>query len=61
MKLKINGFTNELEFYNDKVSVLAIKDTKCFTNTIQEINDKINGIESDKIFLLDDKENELKM
>ncbi len=61
MKLKINGFTNELEFYNDKVSILAIKDTKCFTNTIQEINDKINGIESDEIFLLDDKENELKM
>lgn len=61
MKLKINGFTNELEFYNDKVSVLAIKDTKCFTNTIQEINDEINGIESDEIFLLDDKENELKM
>ena len=61
MKLKINGFTNELEFYNDKVSVLAIKDTKCFTNTIQEINDEIKGIESDEIFLLDDKENELKM
>lgn len=61
MKLRINGFTNELDFYNDKVSILVVKDTKCFTNIIQKINDKINGIESEEIFLLDDKENELKM
>ena len=61
MKLRINGFTNELDFYNDKVSILVVKDTKCFTNIIQIINDKINGIESEVIFLLHDKENELKM
>ena len=61
MKLRINGFTNELDFYNDKVSILVVKDTKCFSNIIQKINDKINGIESEEIFLLDDKENELKM
>ena len=61
MKLKINGFTNELEFYDDKVSILSIQDTKCFTNIIQKINDKINGAESDEVFLVDDKENELKM
>ena len=30
MKLKINGFTNLLNFYDDKVGVLEIKDTKCF-------------------------------
>lgn len=49
MKLRINGFTNELDFYNDKVSILVVKDTKCFTNIIQKINDKINGIESEEI------------
>lgn len=61
MKLKINGFTNELEFYEDQVNVLLIKDTKCFTNIIQKINDKIEGIDSDEIFLLDDDNKELNM
>ena len=61
MKLRINGFTNEIEFYEDKVNVLQIKNTKCFTNIIQKLNDKIEGIDLDEIYLLDNKENELKM
>lgn len=61
MKLKINGFTNLLNFYDDKVGVLEIKDTKCFTNIIQKINDKIEGIDNNEIFLLDDENKELKM
>ena len=61
MKLRINGFTNEFEFYEDKVNVLQIKNTKCFTNIIQKLNDKIEGIDLDEIYLLDNKDNELKM
>lgn len=61
MKLKINGFTNELEFYEDKVNLLVIKDTKCYTNIIQKLNDKIEGLESDEIFLLDENDKELKI
>ena len=61
MKLKINGFSNEMEFKEDKVSVLVIKDTKCFTNIIQKLNDEIEGIDSDDIFLLDNNNEELKI
>ncbi len=62
MKLKINGFTNELEFYEDKVNILAINDTKCFTNIIQKLNNKIEDIDdSNDIFLLDKDNKELKI
>ena len=61
MKLKINGFSNEMEFKEDKVSVLVIKDTKCFTNIIQKLNDEIEGIDFDDIFLLDNNNEELKI
>ena len=61
MKLKINGFSNEMEFKEDKVSVLVIKDTKCFTNIIQKLNDKIEGTDFDDIFLLDNNNEELKI
>lgn len=61
MKLKINGFSNEMEFEADKVSVLVIKDTKCFTNIIQKLNDKIEGTDFDDIFLLDNNNEELKI
>lgn len=61
MRLKINGFSNELEFEKDEVSVLVIKDTKCFTNIIQKLNDKIEGIDSGDIFLIDNNNEELKI
>ena len=61
MKLKINGFSNELEFEENKVSVLVIKDTKCFTNIIQKLNDRIEGTDFDDIFLLDNNNEELKI
>ena len=61
MKLKINGFDNEILFDEQSVNVLTIKNPKCFSNIIGIINDKINGIESNEIFLLNDKNEELKM
>lgn len=61
MKLKINGFNNELEIYGDKINVLVIEDTKCFTNIIQILNNKNAGITSNDIFLLDKNDRELKI
>ena len=61
MKLKINGFENEIIFNEENINILQIEDTKCFTHIIQCLNDKINGIETDEIFLLDDNEQEIKL
>lgn len=61
MKLRINGFDNELIFKEGCINVLVIKDTKCFSNIIGVINDKINGIESNEIFLLNEKDEEIRM
>lgn len=61
MKLKINGFDNEIIFNDENINILEIKDSKCFTHIIKILNEKINGIESNEIFLLDNNENELNM
>lgn len=61
MKLRINGFNNEVLFDEECVHILTIKDPKCFSHLIGILNDKINGLESNEIFLLDDKEEELKL
>lgn len=61
MKLKINGFNNEIIFNDENINILKIKDSKCFTHIIEILNEKINGIESNEIFLLDNNENELNM
>lgn len=59
MKLKINGFENEIIFDDETVNILSIKDAKCFSHIIDILNNKMNGIESNEIFLLDNAENEL--
>jgi len=61
MKLKMNGFENEIVFNDDNINVLEIKNSKCFSHIIEIINDKINGIDTNEIFLLDNKDEELKM
>ena len=61
MKLKINGFDNEIVFDEEHINVLTIENIKCFSNIIGILNDKINGIESNEIFLLDDNNEELEM
>lgn len=60
MKLKINGLDNELEFKDNVINVLSIKNRTLFSNIISQINDKIKGIESTEVFLVDDLNNELK-
>ena len=61
MRLRINGFENEVIFTDDSVNILEINNTNCYTHIIKTINDKINGIESNEIFLLDENNVELKM
>ncbi len=61
MKLKINGFDNEIDFNNGAVNLLEIHNAKCFTNILQIINDKINGVESSEICLIDENNEILNM
>lgn len=61
MKLRINGFENELVFGDDNVSILQIEEAKCFTHIIDVINQKINGYENNEIFLLDEEDREIKI
>lgn len=61
MKLKINGFENEIVFAQENINILEIKDSQCFSHIIEILNEKINGFDSDEIFLLDESENELNM
>ena len=61
MKLRINGFENEIKFNDDSVNILTISDAKCFSHIIEVINNKLVGIESNEMFLLDESENELSM
>lgn len=61
MKLKINGFENEILFTEKNVNILTIKNTKCFSHILQILNDKINGLESNEIFLLDENNEEMNM
>lgn len=59
MKLKINGFENEILFDSENVNILEIYDAKCFSHIIEILNEKINGMESNEFFLLNDENVEL--
>ena len=61
MKLKINGFDNEIIFNDQNINILTIKNTKCFSHILQILNDKTNGIESNEIFLLGENNEEMNM
>ena len=37
MKLRINGFENEIKFNDDSVNILTISDAKCFSHIIEVI------------------------
>lgn len=61
MILKINGFENQIIFDSTNINILEINDAKCYSHIINIINNRINGRETNEIFLLDELENELKM
>lgn len=45
MKLKLNGFENEIEFEEETVNVISVNNVECFRNIISSINSKILGEE----------------
>lgn len=59
MKLRINGFENELKFDDEHVNLLTIKNAKCFSHILEILNQKINGLENEEIFLLDEQNEEI--
>lgn len=61
MKLRINGFENEIIFEEKNINILHIKNPKCFEHIIDIINQKIIGLENNEIFLLDNDEQEINM
>lgn len=61
MKLRINGLENELTFEENKCNVLVCKDKKLFRHLIEVLNDKVNGLDSNEIFLLDDNNEEIRI
>lgn len=61
MKLRLNGFENEVIFNNEIINVLQVEDAKCYTQIIDILNQKINGYENNEIFLLDENEEEMRI
>ena len=61
MKLRINGLENELIFNDGRCEVLICKDKKMFRHIIETLNDKVNGLDSNEIFLLNDNNEELRI
>ena len=62
MKIRIIGLENEIDLSSDEiVNVIVIKDVNYFSNIIKIINDSMNGIETNEIFLLGDDEEEFKI
>ena len=62
MKIRLIGLENEIDLNSDDVvNVIIIKDVNYFSNIIKIINDSMNGIETNEVFLLGDEEEELKI
>lgn len=61
MKLVINGIENEMIFKSDCINILEISDVKFYAHILEVFYNKVNGIESNEIFFLDDKEDEINM
>lgn len=59
MKLRINGFENEIDFGSSKVNTIQIDNPKLFTHIIECLDEKINGFENNEIFLFNENSEEL--
>ena len=60
MKLKINGFENEVIFKEDNVNILQIKNKTLLQNILEIISDLNNGMKNLEIQLISDENNEMK-
>jgi len=59
MKLRINGFENEINLNDNKVNLIQIDNPKLLVHIIETINEKINELENNEIILLNDNNEEL--
>lgn len=60
MKIKLNGFQNDINLFDGTISIIEIENVKYYNKLIQSINEKINGYENEEIILLSDDEQILK-
>ncbi len=61
MKIRLNSFQNDIDLFDGTVSVIEIENTKYYNKLIQNINDNINGYETNEILLLSDENEILKL
>lgn len=61
MKLRISNFQNDINLFDGIVSIVEIHNVKYFSKFIQNLNDAINGLESNEIILLSDDNKRLKL
>lgn len=61
MKIRLNSFQNDIDLFDGTISVIEIENTKYYNKLIQNINDNINGCETNKILLLSDENEILKL
>ena len=59
MKLKINGFENEIVFDGESVNVLDIKDKECFKHILEIIYDLSLENESLEICLISENDDRI--
>lgn len=61
MKIRLNSFQNDINLFDGTVSVIEIENAKYYNKLIQNINDNINGYETNEILLLSDNDEILKL
>lgn len=59
MKLRINGFENEIRLIQNHANVIQIRNPKLLSHFIEVLNEKINDIDNNEIVLLDENNQEL--
>ena len=61
MKLRIIGFEQDIEFEENQINILKIENANLLCNILENINDNVNGISTNEVILLDEKEEITKM
>lgn len=61
MKLRIIGFEQDIEFEENQINILKIESANLLCNILENINDNVNGISTNEVILLDEKEEITKM
>lgn len=59
MIIKINGLDNELVLNDSQIGVIEINDIKLYRHILEIINNKVEGIYNNELFILSDKYEEI--